>query len=193
MMSHDRSEKQPKRDRLKRKPIGDHRVSDAQSPSCASVSVSATSSHTLNSQLSVGTYQRRLAECHQLLQDQPEDYQAWYNQGDALANLGDCEQALVSFDRALELQPHSIEALTFRAAMLIRLKRYEEALSTSNQALRLQPNDSEAWIFRGAALRSLGHFKEAYASYDRALGIERISLWQRLRQALKKLLRFFRR
>lgn len=100
-----------------------------------------------------------------------EDCTAWYNRGDAFANLGCYENALACFNKAVEVQPRDHAAWVFRGVVLIHLNCYEEALASCEQALEIQPDSKEAWVFRGAALHYLGRYKQAYASYDEALGI----------------------
>ena len=39
----------------------------------------------------------------------PDDYQAWYNRGTALLNLGRYEEAIASYDEALKFKPESKE------------------------------------------------------------------------------------
>ncbi|MBD2460102.1 tetratricopeptide repeat protein [Oscillatoria sp. FACHB-1407] len=114
------------------------------------------------------------------------DSVAWYNQGEALANLGRYPDALYCFERVIKIRPDYAAAWVFRGVILIHLERYEEALDSCEQALSLQPEDSEAWTFRGVALHRLGDYRSAYASYDRALGVKRQSMWQTLLQRLRK-------
>ncbi|MDX2096571.1 MAG: tetratricopeptide repeat protein [Leptolyngbyaceae cyanobacterium bins.59] len=137
-------------------------------------------------------YRQLLVEWDLLLATQPEHSEIWYNRGDALANLGDCQAALLSFNRALELQPDAVEALVFQAVMLIQLERYGEALASCDRALQITPDHSEAWLFRGVALRYLGRWREAYASYDRASGKKRLSFRQWLFQKIEKISRIWR-
>lgn len=121
---------------------------------------------------------------------QSGNHNAWYNRGEALANLGCYEEALASFDKAVEIQPDEYAAWVFRGVVLIHLNLYEEALSSCNKALEIQPDDREAWTFRGAALSHLGRYEEAYRSYDKALGIEEKSVCTKLKQ---RLMGFFNR
>ncbi|HEY9624698.1 MAG TPA: tetratricopeptide repeat protein [Crinalium sp.] len=116
---------------------------------------------------------------------------AWYDQGDALANLGDYEAALNCFDNVLEIQPTHHAAWVFRGVVLIHLERYEEALESCENALKHNPRDSEAFTFRGVALHRLGRYQEAYESYEKALGVRQQSLRQQLGQSLRKIHKMF--
>ncbi|MHC5775175.1 tetratricopeptide repeat protein [Nostoc sp.] len=51
--------------------------------------------------------QRRIPEkSYQALKIKPDDdYEAWYNGGNALVNLGKLEEAIASYDQALKIKP----------------------------------------------------------------------------------------
>lgn len=114
-----------------------------------------------------------IAHSDRVIAHQPDDVNAWYERGQAQANLGAYAEAIASFNQALFLKPQHAAALVFRAVAFIHLSCYEEALLSCNTALALEPHNSEAWLFRGVALRSLNRYQEAYVSYNSALGIHR--------------------
>nr|WP_290222581.1 tetratricopeptide repeat protein [Trichocoleus desertorum] len=129
-------------------------------------------------------YEAAIASCDRTIARQPDDVNAWYERGQAQANLGSYVEAIASFNKALALKPQHTAALVFRAVAFIHLSCYEEALLSCNTALAIQPHHSEAWLFRGVALRSLHRYQAAYVSYDNALGIRRPSLWQNILRIL---------
>ncbi|MBD1861561.1 MULTISPECIES: tetratricopeptide repeat protein [Trichocoleus] len=122
-------------------------------------------------------YEDAIARCDQAIARKGDDVSAWYQRGQAQANLGAYNEAIASFNQALRSQPNHAAALVFRAVAFIHLNCYEEALLSCNTALTIQPHHAEAWLFRGVALRYLNRYKEAYASYDHALGIRRPANW----------------
>lgn len=126
-------------------------------------------------------YQSVLSTTHTTLQHHPDDAQTWYDQAEALANLGRYSEALTSFERVIALNSDCLDAWVFQAVVLLHLHQYQAALTSCDRALELQSDHPQAWIFRGAALQKLGRYRQAYTSYDRALGIERPSLGQRLK------------
>jgi tetratricopeptide (TPR) repeat protein len=130
---------------------------------------------------------KSLANPNQSTEANSESSVAWYSQGDALANMGNYDEALACFDKAVGIQPSHHAAWVFRGVMLIHLERYQEALESCNEALKFQPRDAEAWTFRGVALHRLGHYKAAYASYDKALGMRRQPFRETIVQNLKGL------
>jgi tetratricopeptide (TPR) repeat protein len=127
-----------------------------------------------------GEYEAAIAHCNQMIAQQPENVEAWYERGEAQANLGRYAEAIASFDQVLSLKPQHVAALVFRAVACIHLGAYQEALLDCNMALAAQPRHAEAWLYRGVALRYLKRYQEAYVSYDKALGVRRASDWRSL-------------
>ena len=99
-------------------------------------------------------------------------YQAWYNRGIALGNLGREEEAIASYERAVEIKPDYQDAWYNRGVALGNLGRWEEAIASYERAVEIKPDDHEAWNNRGIALGNLGRYEEAIASYDKALEIK---------------------
>ncbi|MBW4611272.1 MAG: HetZ-related protein 2 [Hassallia sp. WJT32-NPBG1] len=100
-------------------------------------------------------------------------YQARYNRGIALQNLGRYEEAIASFDEAVKIKPDFYLAWNNRGAVLCdRLQRYEDAITAFDQAVYIQPEFHEAWYNKGIALFKSGRYEEAIASFDKALKIK---------------------
>lgn len=106
----------------------------------------------------------------------------WFEKGNELANDGSYVEALVQIDQAVSFQPENNAAWVLRAVVLIHLQRYTEALASCDRALEIDNSDRQAWLFRGAALNHLGRYKDCYASYDKVMGVERLTVGQRLSQ-----------
>ncbi|HEY9605910.1 MAG TPA: tetratricopeptide repeat protein, partial [Allocoleopsis sp.] len=70
---------------------------------------------------------QKLASFKPMFQLQPDDHDAWYNQGKALFDLGRLEEAISSFDQALKIQPDYPDAWNYRGLALKDLGRLEEA------------------------------------------------------------------
>ena len=99
--------------------------------------------------------------------------EAFYKQGESLANLGRYREALVAFDQAIATPTGNTTKLAatwvFRAVVLIHLQSYDEALSSCDRALELEPRHVEAWVFRGVALNYLEQYPDSYESYAKAM------------------------
>lgn len=118
---------------------------------------------------------------------QTDDYQDWYNRGEALAQSEQYAAALNCFNRALVAQPDSHAAWLYHGVVLVQLGRYQEAITSCDRALAIAPEDRQAWLVRGAALNYLGRYQQSYANYNCALGIGQLP-WQKLLQWAKSLL-----
>jgi CHAT domain-containing protein/Tfp pilus assembly protein PilF len=96
----------------------------------------------------------------------------WFNQGNALANSGQYEEAIASLNQAIKIKPDSHEALHDRGVVLSKLGKYEEAIISYNQAVEIKSDLYETWYDRGVVLGILGRYDEAIASYNRAIEIK---------------------
>jgi len=95
----------------------------------------------------------------------------WNNKGASLANLGQHEEAIASFDRAIEINPRLELAWHNKGGALHRLGRTEEAIACYDRALQINLRYADAWSNKGVALGALGRMEEAIACYDGALEI----------------------
>lgn len=91
--------------------------------------------------------------------------QAWYAQGEALANDGAYERALRCFEEAAIVAPEAIEVLIYQAVCLIHLEQPQRALAVAERVLAIAPHHPQGWLYRGVALHRLGRYRQAYASY----------------------------
>ena len=138
------------------------------------MNVTATLSQSLN--LAVASYKAgKLAEteliCHQILNSQPDYFDAIHLLAVAQFRLGKKDAALETFNRALGLRPTSPEVLSNRGNTLKDLKRFDDALKSYDRAIALRPNLVEALYNRGNTFRALGRHENALESYDRALKV----------------------
>ena len=109
--------------------------------------------------------------CRQIINAEPDLFEALHLLAVVQAGLGKKDAALASFDRALTLRPDSAQALYNRGNTLRELKRFEEALVSYDRALTVRSDFAEALSNRGLTLHELKRFEEALASYDRALTV----------------------
>ena len=101
----------------------------------------------------------------------PSYAEAHNNRGNALHDLGHCEEALISYDKALALKPDHAEPHSNRGLTLVDLLRYEDAVLSYDKALALNPELAEVHNNRGIALGDLRRYEEALISYEKALAL----------------------
>lgn len=95
-----------------------------------------------------------------------------YNEGNALLQRGQINDAISRYDEAIALQPDYADAHNWRGNALQMLGRIEAAVVCYEKAVALQPDYFKAYHNRGMALQKLGKLEEAVASFDKALEIK---------------------
>ncbi|HWX80962.1 MAG TPA: tetratricopeptide repeat protein [Steroidobacteraceae bacterium] len=102
----------------------------------------------------------------------PTDAGAHNNLGNALARLGQWDQAVASYGRALSFKPDFSDAHSNLGNAFSELGQFEAAAASYRRALEINPQLFEAHNHLGNALRLLYRPAEAAASYRRALEIQ---------------------
>jgi Flp pilus assembly protein TadD len=105
----------------------------------------------------------------EILQREPNHFQALHLLGLLAHQTGRSDEALHLMSRAVQLRPDSAEAHYNHGIILKTAGRVEEAVASYQQALRLKPNYPEAHNNLGEALLSLGRTNEAVVSLRQAL------------------------
>ncbi len=115
-----------------------------------------------------------------------------FNLGLEKAEVGDLEEALMSWNQAITLNPEFAPAWHNRGSALAYLNRLAEAVQSFDQAIALNVNDIESWYDRGNALFRLQQWQEAIISWERVIGIQpnHYPAWYHRGLALEKLQRF---
>jgi Flp pilus assembly protein TadD len=118
-----------------------------------------------------GSPQTALQVVAGVLQSDPGNEAALVLQGDALTELGQLEQARISYAQALRRNPQSVGALIG----LARLHLTDDPAAAEAEflkALQYDPRDTTAWTDLGVARDLRGHHDQAQDAYRHALGID---------------------
>ncbi|NJD25847.1 MAG: tetratricopeptide repeat protein [Betaproteobacteria bacterium] len=107
----------------------------------------------------------------EVLQRDPDNFDAIQLRGTLAAQKGDYACALEYFQRVLAIKPDFAEVHCNRGNALKELKRFDEALASYDRAIAIKSGYADAHNNRGLALHELKRFDEALASYDRAIAI----------------------
>ncbi len=94
--------------------------------------------------------------------------QAQAQRGNALALLGQANEAMDSYNIALQLDSSVTEAWIGKGRLLSTMGRYDEAVFCFDSALELDQSAGEAWLGKGQALLQMGRQTEAQACFARA-------------------------
>ncbi len=92
-----------------------------------------------------------------IIHEQPQNFDAWNNLGNARHESGDLDSALDAFHRARQIDPKSSIVHTNLARVLMSKDRYKDACLMLEQAAILAPGESGPLLELGKTLLSLGH------------------------------------
>ncbi len=101
-----------------------------------------------------------------------EDIETWYNEANAMLELGMYNEAVESFDRALAGWPENAVILYRKSIALSKLSRYEDAINCLEKALKINPSFSDAWHAMSANYARLNKVDEALRCLDRVVAID---------------------
>ena len=108
----------------------------------------------------------------QLLQIAPTHVRGHNNLALLIAEQGNTEGALASFQRALDLDPENPTLLANRAAVLSLAHRYEAAEADLKKALRLQPEHVESLVQYAVVRSRRGRWREALEPLRQAIALD---------------------
>ncbi|MDJ0591335.1 MAG: serine/threonine-protein kinase [Pleurocapsa sp. MO_226.B13] len=95
----------------------------------------------------------------------------YYNEGNALIEAGEYEQAIASFDKALANRSDFAQAWTNKGYAQGKVGSHLEKFSSCVQATDVAPDFSEAWNCRGLARFDLKQYERALQEYNQAIAV----------------------
>jgi predicted O-linked N-acetylglucosamine transferase (SPINDLY family) len=115
----------------------------------------------------------RIRHCSPKMHNLVDDpFEAHFQRGLTLAQNGQFEEAVASFQEALRLRPESAAAHNNLGNVFVEQGRVDDAVRSFRQALRYKPDFVSAHSNLGEALRRQGHLEEAVASFRDALRLD---------------------
>ncbi len=133
------------------------------------VARSAEEWQVINQQFGVKGKKVQIAGADAAIAADPDDAEAHYRRGTALAQLGDEAEALVSFRRAYELAPEDDRVLNNLGVLLHSQGQIEQAREYLETGLGFNPDNEEILQNLGALCEAAGEFEQAIDYYRRAL------------------------
>ena len=92
-----------------------------------------------------------------IVHEQPDNFDAWNNLGNARHESGDLDAAMDAFQRARQLKPQKSIVFTNIARVLMSKDRYEDACLMLEKAALFAPQDPAPLIELGRTLTSMDH------------------------------------
>ncbi len=99
-------------------------------------------------------------------------FQLYYKRGNVSIKKHLYEIAYKSFKKALEINPEFERAWVKSGYALIKQSEFKNAINHFDKALEMNQEDAEAWYFRGLAFAKLKLHNDSLNSYERALKIK---------------------
>lgn len=124
---------------------------------------------TLNHCLETSQFLAAERIARQLLELDAEQASSHYGLGLALAQLGDLDGALISWQRAIALQPTFTDAWVQQATTYQKLEQFAEAGKCYVAWANQQPENAAAWAGLGLCQGKLGDWEAAVQSWRQAL------------------------
>lgn len=116
-------------------------------------------------------YHESIEELSRIINENKNDYEAYFNRGISKNNLELDKEAIKDFDKTIEINPKYCEAYINRGLSKFYLKLYEESIVDYDKSIKINPNFSEAYNNRGISKKYLSLYKEAIEDFDKAIQI----------------------
>jgi len=110
--------------------------------------------------------------CHELLQEQPDNFDVLHCLGQINYRRGRLDAALALLQAALKSDLGRAEGFASLGLVFHALAQRERALISYEEGLRIEPDNAELLNRRGVALLELGRMHEALENFERALAVE---------------------
>ena len=93
-------------------------------------------------------------------QNDTSDIEVLFDQGNALYDLGQDQEAITYYDKVLEIDPNHVRALNSKGLALYHLGQDQEAITYYDKVLEINPNHVNALNNKGLALGNLVNTKK---------------------------------
>ena len=90
-------------------------------------------------------------------------------QGFALHNTGQLEQARILYEEILKLDPKHFDALQLSGTIAAQTKQWDKAIRLLTEALKINTTNASVYVNLGLVLNEFKRFEEALKSFDRAI------------------------
>lgn len=116
-----------------------------------------------------GNYLEAIKYFTDVINNDPNNAEAYNYRGKAYGNLKNYEQAINDFTKAIELAPNVADYYYNRGKTYVFLENYEQAINNYTKAIELKPDFAEAYSERGFAYACIGEFEKAIRDANNAI------------------------
>ena len=136
-----------------------------------------------------GLHAHALRCYEQVVQQRPEDRDAWYRLARSATEVGDLAAGIEAMERATELDPRFAEGFALRGLWLVEAGRLDKAAQAFTAAVALEPTSEMAWLGQAQLQLQRGRADDAI-SIIRTRGLlerpNRQYAWRLLARALRQ-------
>ncbi len=118
-----------------------------------------------------GDHQEAIQDFSQVIAQEPDNAEAYYERGVAYRRLQNYAQALADLNQAILFNPQMGEAYYNRGLIRFKVKDYQRAVEDYSKALEFNSEAAEFYHNRSLARRKLGDYEGASADYKKALDL----------------------
>ena len=115
-----------------------------------------------------GDLKGAIADCTEVLKQNPDMPGAYGTRGNAKFELGDLKGAVADYTEAIKLNPNEYLAYNNRGNAKAKGGDLKGAIADYTEAIKLKPNYSAAYRNRGVAYKKLGRRREAIEDFYKA-------------------------
>ncbi len=117
------------------------------------------------------TPQDILAALDKVIEQKPNDANAYLQKADMLAQMGDYQNALAMYNVALGLNPSDARAYLNRSVIKMMTGDYEGAAKDLNSAIAVNPELAKAYYNRGVANANMMQLNNALKDFSKAMDL----------------------
>ena len=125
-----------------------------------------------NEALEAGKSKAAIEKYQKAVETQPEDEDAHFNLGIALARAGKTDEAKKAYERALEIFPDYAEVHNNLGNLLMKEGKFPEAIEHFKKSIATMPENSSAHNNYGTALARQGNVNEAVTHFAEAVRLK---------------------
>jgi len=117
-------------------------------------------------------YEKAVVCYSKSLEINPNNEDAWFEEGYSLYRLQRFEEAIECWDKVIEITPDDAAAYSNRGIAKVKLSDYHGAIEDYYKAIEIKPDFAIAYYNRGYAKKHLSDYHGAIEDYDKAIEIK---------------------
>ena len=109
-----------------------------------------------------------IEECDAAITRDPQNWEAYFNRGNANREAGNYDAALEDYTKAIKLNPKSADAYCNRGRVYHKLKKYDRALKDYTRAIELNPHRTDFYRHRAKTYLRLKDMEKWEADFKKS-------------------------